>query len=139
MMKCSACGKSDIDEEAVELWGSQFCSMCFVGQAKGLHRELKPEDIELLKVIGKELAGLLPGDLVEMILVGYYQRATGKTDPPPREETLRVVGEMQRLTAFASFKRVLSLLKTWKDVFSEFVESQEEDIREKIRKLTETP
>lgn len=138
-MKCSACGKEDAQGEGIELWGSHFCTACFVGQARGFHRELGPEDIELLKVIGRELSGLLPADLVEMILVGYYQRATATKDLPLREETLRVVGEMQRLTAFATFKRVLNLLKTWQDMFNEFVQSQEEDIREKIRKLTEAP
>ena len=136
-MNCAACGAKDAERDGVQLWNSWYCTTCFISQAQGFHQELRPEDIELLKIIGRELAGLLPGDLVEMILVGYYRRSTGSQDAPPRQETLRVVGEMQRLTAFATFKRMLSLLKTWKDTFTDFVESQEEEIRHNVRRLTD--
>lgn len=136
--KCSACGKSLASEsDGIELWGSTFCSMCFIGHATSLHRELKPEDIELLKLIGREAAGLLPPELLEMILVAYHKRATGKQEPPPREETIRVVGELQRLTAFSVFKVTLNLLKTWQDMFNEFVETQQAEIRAKVKKLTD--
>lgn len=137
-IKCSGCAKAmDTQIEGVELWGLWFCAMCFIGRAQSLHREIKPEDIELLKVIGRELSGFLPAELLEMILVGFWRRTTGRTDEPPREEVLRVAGELQRLTVFANFGQVLRLLKTWQGMFNEFVEGQELDIREKIKKLTE--
>jgi len=135
---CSACGKALASEnDGIELWGSTFCSMCFIGQATALHRELKPEDIELLKIIGREAAGLLPPELLEMILVAYHRKVTGKQEPPPREETIRVVGELQRLTAFSVFKVTLNMLKTWQDMFNEFVETQQAEIRAKVKKLTD--
>jgi hypothetical protein len=137
-MKCSACGKDgDPKSDGVEVWDSWFCSICFISRARGLHRELKPEDIELFKVIAKDLAGLMPSDLLEMILAGFWRNATGRTDAPPREETLRTAAEIQRLTAFANFAQRLRLLKTWRDVMIEFVDDQEREIREQIKRLTE--
>jgi hypothetical protein len=139
-MKCSGCTKEvDPKTEGIELWGSWFCSASFIGRSQGLHRELTPEDVELLKLIGRELAGLLPADLLEMILTGYYKRTTGLSTPPSRMETERCIGELQRITAFACFRQVLNLLKTWQDMFSGFVQEQEQEIREKIRRLTEGP
>lgn len=129
---CSGC--SETVEEGLELWGSWFCSKCFISQSGKLHRELRPEDVELLRRIGRELAGFLPPELLEMILVGYSKRISGGMDPL---ELSRVIGEIQRLTAFACFRYVLNLLKTWQASFNEFVESQESEIRDKIRKLTE--
>lgn len=129
---CSGC--SQAIEEGLELWGSWFCSKCFISQSGQLHRELKPEDIELLRRIGRELAGFLPPDLLEMILVGYSKRISGAMNPM---ELSRVIGEIQRLTAFACFRYVLNLLKIWQSSFNEFVESQEAEIRDKIKKLTE--
>jgi len=135
---CSACAAPlEGKEDGIELWGSWFCSKCFISHSASTHRELRPEDIELLRRIGKEMAGLLPPDLVEMILVGYFQRATNSKSMPPKEELARCVGEIQRITAFACFRRVLNLLKTWQESFNEFVESQERDIRDTTKRLTE--
>ena len=134
---CSACGKEIDPKDGLRTWDTWFCSFCFIAESQKLHKELKPEDIELLKLIGRELAGLMPTELVEMILTGYARRVTGKIEPPAREETLRVVGEMQRL-AFISFSRkMLSVLQTLSDLFKDFVESQEREIKDTIRKLTE--
>lgn len=136
--KCSACGKEiDPRNEGIEAFGVWYCSMCFIGRAQSLHREMKPEDIELLKVIAKELSGLMPADLLEMILVGYWRRTTGRTDAPPREETVRTAAELQRLTAFANSAATLRLLKTWRDIFNDFVDDSEREIREKIKRLTD--
>lgn len=137
-VKCSGCGKEvDPKNEGIELWNSWFCSMCFIGRAQSLHRELTAEDAQLLRIITKELSGLMPADLLEMILVGYWRKTTGRTDAPPREETLRAAGELQRLTAFANFAEKLRLLKNWRDIFNEFVDDQERDIRERIHRLTD--
>lgn len=136
--KCSGCGNTLDDHNAgVELWGSWFCSGCFIGNATKLHKELTPEDVALLRTIGKELAGFLPADLLEMILIGFYRRSSGKKDVPEAIELSRCVGELQRLTAFACFRQVLNLLKTWQGTFTEFVEQQEAEIREKVKKLTD--
>lgn len=129
---CSAC--SETVEEGLELWGSWFCSKCFISQSGQLHRELRPEDIELLRRIGRELSGFLPPDLLEMVMLGYTKRVAGSIDPL---ELSRVLAEIQRLTAFACFRYVLNLLKTWQSTFDEFVESQEQEIRDKIKKLTD--
>src|SRR4029077_8969503 len=135
---CSACSKEiDPKNEGIEVFGSWFCSMCFIGRAQSFHKELKPDDIALLRIIAKELSGLMPGDLLEMILVGYWRRSTGRTDEPPRDETLRVAGELQRLTAFANFAATLRLLKSWRDIFNDFVDEQEKEIREKVKRLTD--
>lgn len=135
---CCACAKPlTSDTDGIEVFGSTFCSMCFIGHATSFRRELKPEDIELLKLIGREAAGLLPASLLEMILVGFYRNGTGRQDSPPREETMRAVGEVQRLAAFSVFAQTLKLLKTWQDMFNEFVDTQHAEIQVKIKKLTD--
>lgn len=72
-----------------------------------------------------------------MILVGFHKRSTGINGRPPADELARCIGEVQRLTAFASFRHVLNLLKTWQMTFNEFVENQESEIRDKIKRLTD--
>ena len=52
-------------------------------------------------------------------------------------ELSRAVGEVQRLTATACFRQILNLLRTWEEMFGKFVQEQETDIREKVRRLTE--
>lgn len=136
--KCSACdAQLDDRGDGIELWGSWFCSRCFISHSAQTHKELRPEDIELIRRIGREMAGLLPPDLVEMMAIGFHQRSTNSKGVPPKEELDRFVGEIQRLTAFACARRVLNLLKTWQDMFNEFVESQEQEIRGLIRRMTE--
>lgn len=135
--RCKACGKTkESDSDGLKLWDSWWCSKCFMSQSQEFNRPLRPEDVELLKIIGRELAGLLPPDLVEMIFVGYWKRCSGQDSLPSKEETARVVGEMQRLAAFGVFRKTLALLKTWQDAFNEFIEGQEAEIRENIKKLT---
>ncbi len=114
-----------------------YCSNCFITNAAKTHRELTPGDIQILRRMGKELAGFLPSELLEMILVGFHKRSTGSKDRPPEEEITRVVGEIQRLTAFATFRQILNLMKTWQSSVNELVENQEAEIREKIRRLTD--
>lgn len=135
--KCSACGNPlDAHNEGIELWGSTFCSACFITNAAKTHREFTPGDIEVLRRLGKELAGFLPGDLLEMILAGFHKRCVG-LQHPPEEEITRVVGEIQRLTAFATFRQILNLMKTWQSSVNDLVENQEAEIREKIKRLTD--
>ena len=134
---CSACGDQLDSSEGVELWGSWFCSKCFVGQATDFGRELKPEELARLRRLGRELAGFLPPDILEMILTGFYKRASGSKKAPDRLELARAVGELQRVTATACFRQILSLLKTWEEMFGKFVHEQEADIREKVRRLTD--
>lgn len=136
--KCAGCGNSlDAHNEGIELWGSWFCSPCFIGQAASLHREMTSADLEMLRRFGRELAGFLPPDLLEMILLGFHKRTSTPGEPPSRLELARCVGEIQRLTAFSCFKQILTLLKTWQDMFGQFVSDQESDIRERIRKLSD--
>jgi hypothetical protein len=134
---CSACNADLDSHEGVELWGSWFCSKCFVGQASDFGRELKPEEIARLRRLGRELTGFLPPDILEMILVGFYRRATRSKKAPDKQELARTVGELQRVTATACFRQILNLLKTWEDVFGKFVQEQETDIRDKVRQLTD--
>ena len=134
---CSACNNELDSAEGVELWGSWFCSKCFVGQATDFGRELKPEELARLRRLGRELSGFLPPDLLEMILIGFYKRASGSKKAPDKFEVSRAVGELQRVTATACFRQILSLLKTWEDMFGKFVTEQENDIREKVRRLTD--
>jgi hypothetical protein len=134
--KCSACdAQIDSRRDGVELWGAWFCSKCFISNAAKTHKELTPDDILLLRRIGKELAGFLPQDLLEMILVGFHKRSGG-TGPLPGELS-RCVGEVQRLSAFACFRQIMNLLKNWQTMFNEFVDQEETEIRSKIRQLTD--
>ena len=134
---CSACGASlDAHNDGLELWGSWFCSSCFIGNATRLRKELTEDDIKLLRQIGRELAGFLPPELLEMVLVGFHKRTKGQDTPAPLEVS-RCVGEIQRLTAFATFQQIMKLLKTWQGSFTELIESQEAEIREKIKRLTD--
>jgi hypothetical protein len=134
---CSACSNELESAEGVELWGSWFCSKCFVGQAGDFGRDLKPEELARLRRIGRELTGFLPPDILEMILTGFFKRASGSKKTPDRQELSRAVGELQRITATACFRQILNLLKTWEDMFGKFVQEQEGEIREKVRRLTE--
>jgi len=134
---CSACNADLDSHEGVELWGSWFCSKCFVGQASDFGRELKPEEIARLRRLGRELTGFLPPDILEMILVGFYRRATRSKKAPDKLELARTVGELQRVTATACFRQILNLLKTWEDVFGKFVQEQETEIRDKVRELSD--
>jgi hypothetical protein len=134
---CSACGNALDAHEGVELWGSWFCSKCFVGQATDFGRELKPEEVARLRRLGRELSGFLPPDILEMLLIGFYKRASGSKKPPDRQEVARAVGELQRITATACFRQILNLLKTWDEMFGKFVEEQQTEIREKVRRLTD--
>jgi len=133
---CSACSVT-FEEGGHESFGLWYCSGCFFKQATKHGRKLTPQELATLRRLGTELAGILPGDLVEMILVGFYKRTTGKDERPDEEELARVVGEIQRLTAFSMFHQVRNLLKTWDRTFAEFVEGQEAEIREKIKRLTD--
>ena len=137
-MTCSACGlELDDAREGVELWGAWFCSKCFVGQATDFGRELNPEELARLRRLGRELSGFLPPDILEMVLTGFYNRAAKSKQAPDRNELARAVGELQRITATACFRQILNLLKTWEDMFGKFVQEQETEIREKVRRLTE--
>ena len=134
---CGACGVELEPQEGVDLWGSWFCSKCFVGQASDFGRQLKPEELARLRRLGRELAGFLPPDILEMILTGFYKRASRSKKAPNREELSRAVGELQRVTATACFRQILSLLKTWEEMFGKFVQEQEGEIREKVRRLVD--
>ncbi len=134
---CSACNSELDSAEGVELWGTWFCSKCFVGQATDYGRELKPEELARLRRLGRELTGFLPPDILEMILTGFYKRASGSKKSPDKAELARAVGELQRVTATACFRQILNLLKTWEDMFGKFVQEQEGEIREKVRRLTD--
>lgn len=135
--KCSACDASlDAHNEGIELWGCHYCANCFITHAAKTHRDFTPEDLIILRRMGKELAGFLPPDLLEMILIGFHKRSKG-LDRPSEDELSRCVGEIQRLTAFATFRQVLNLMKTWQSSVNDLVENQEAEIRDKIKRLTE--
>lgn len=134
---CSACAKVLDPKEAVDLWGSSFCSACFIGQASVVGRDLKPEELQRLRRLGKELAGFLPPEILEMILTGFYKRTSKSKKAPDREELARTVAEIQRITASACFRQILNLLKTWEEMFGKFVQEQENDIRDKVRRLAD--
>lgn len=137
-LKCSACEKAiDSEQDGIKLWDAWFCSTCFLSQSGALHRELKPEDVALFKTIGRELSGLLPPGIFEMILAGFYKRATGKSDPPPREAVLYTLAELQRLTALHNFQREINLLRTWNDMFTEFTQGRQREIQEMVKRLTD--
>lgn len=134
---CASCSAPLDKDEGVELWGNQYCTACFVTQAGELHRELTPADLVAIRQIGRHLSGILPPELVRMVLIGFYQRATGMKGQPSEEELERATGEFQRLTYFAMSRKVMSLLKTWKDTFDEFIEGQEREMRDTIKRLTD--
>jgi hypothetical protein len=133
--KCSGCdAELGARNEGVELWGSWFCSGCFISNSAKTHKELTPDDIVMLRRIGSELAGFLPHDLLEMIILGFHKRTREKLEPG---ELARCVGEIQRLSAFACFRQIMNLLKNWQGEFNSFIDTQEAEIRDKIRRLTD--
>ena len=135
--KCSACDAPlEARNEGVELWGSWFCSACFISNSAKTHREFTADDIAMLRRIGRELAGFLPQDLLEMVLVGFTKRVKEAGTLQPGE-LARCVGEIQRLAAFACFRQIMNLLKNWQTEFNGFVDGQEAEIRDKIRRLTD--
>ena len=134
--KCAACGNALADQEGVTLWDTPYCTTCFISNAAKQHRELRPEDLAALRRLGKELAGYLPGELIEMLAVGFWQRSTGRKDRPPEEELERCVGEIQRLHVLSEIRKVMRLLGTWKEEFEKFVEAQYDEMRDTIRRLT---
>ena len=133
---CSACQKTLDKSEGLELWNTWYCSLCFISNSAKLHKEFTAADIEQLRRLGKDLAGLLPGELLEMTILGFYKRSTGGAKPD-EAELARLIGEIQRLAAFSVFRQVLNLLRTWQTMFTEFTEQQEGEIREKIKRLTD--
>lgn len=135
---CSGCAAAlEGPNAGIELWGSRFCTGCFITQSSELHREMKPEDMAVLRRMGRDLAGLLPPHLIGMVFAGFHKRATGSTAPPPAEELERAIGEIQRLTAFAVARRILNLLSTWQSMFNEFAETQQREIQEQLKKLAD--
>ncbi len=100
-------------------------------------KEIRHKILAVTATIGKELAGFLPPDLLEMVLVGFHKRTTGTDKRPSEAELSRCISEIQRLTAFATFRQILNLLKTWQHSFTEFVENQESELREKVKRLTD--
>ena len=136
---CSGCGTPlDAKDEGIEVFNTWFCSTCFIGYSAKTHRELTAEDLVLLRTIGRELAGFLPPSVLEMVAIGFYRRSTGRTDGPPPEELARFVGEIQRLAFMSYARKHMNMLKRWKEVNDEFVEDQEGEVRETIKKLTES-
>ena len=134
---CSACGRPLQEKEGIGLWTSRFCSTCFITNSAKLDKPLTPDQVAMLKVMGRELSGLLPPELLEMLLLAFWRRSTGRNDAPPAEQVALTVGEIQRLVAFANLRKTLGLLKTWQDSFNEFVEGQEDEIRGTIKRLTD--
>jgi hypothetical protein len=133
---CAACQKAFDKSEGLELWNTWYCSLCFISNSAKLHKEFTAADIEQLRRLGKDLAGLLPGELLEMTIVGFHKRCTGQ-ERPDETELARLIGEIQRLAAFSVFRQVLNLLRTWQNMFTEFTEQQEGEIRDKIKRLTD--
>lgn len=134
---CTACSTPLEREEGVELWGNRYCAACFITQAGEFHRQLTPAQLVALRQFGRELAGILPTELVRMVLIGFHQRSTGIKTQPPEEELERGIGEFQRLTYFAMSRKVMNLLRTWKDLFDDFVDGQEREIRNTVKRLTD--
>lgn len=134
---CAGCGNPLGDGEGVEAFGARFCATCFISDAAKFHRPLKPEDLALLKTIGRAADGFLPPELLSMVVAGFYRRATGKPEPPPAEELSRCIGEIQRLAIFANLGKLMTLLKTWQDTITEFVDGQQSEIRDTVKRLTD--
>lgn len=135
--KCAGCGSAVDAREGIELWNSWFCSPCFISHSAGLHRELTPDQVASLRMMGQELAGFLPSNVVEMVALGFYRRSTGRVDAPPPDEMARFVGEIQRLVVFSTSRRLMNLLKTWQGTFEEFVQQQEGEIRDAVKRMTD--
>lgn len=135
--KCAGCGKAVAGDEGIELWNSWFCSSCFVSHSAKLHRPITPEQIAALRAMGRELGGFLPADVVQMVAVGFYRRASGRHDNPSPEELERFVGEIQRLVVFSTSRKILNLLQTWQGTFNEFVEQQEGEVRDAVRRVAD--
>lgn len=98
---------------------------------------MTPEQMVALRAMGRELGGFLPADVVQMVAVGFYRRASGRDDYPPAEELERFVGEIQRLVVFSTSRKILNLLQTWQGTFNEFVEQQEGEVRDAVKRVTE--
>lgn len=135
--KCAACGNALSEQDGVSLWDTWYCTTCFVSNAGKLHQPFRPEDLAGLRNLGRELAGYLPPELVEMLAVGFWQRSTGRKDRPPEDELARFVGEVQRLHVLSECRKMMRLLGTLKEEFEQFVESQYAEMRETIRRLTD--
>lgn len=135
--KCSGCQKPLEDKEGIQVWKSHLCATCFIDNASKFHQPLTPDQIALLKVMGRQLAGHLPAEFLEIILIQSWRRSTGRKDAPPAEEMALVIGEIQRLAAFSNLTKTMNLLKTWQNLFNEFIEEQEEEIRSTIKRLTD--
>lgn len=132
--RCSACAGPLVEGQCLESFGAWFCSACFIGNAARFYRELQPEELAALRALGQHLGGFLPPELVEMLATGFLRRM-GRPEPVPAPELARFVGEIQRLFAFYSSFKILSLLRTLKDEVGRFVDGQEEEIRDAIRRL----
>jgi hypothetical protein len=135
--KCAACGSSIAAQDGISLWDMWYCSTCFIGNAAKLHRELRPEDLAALKNLGRELAGYLPPELIEMLAVGFYRRSTGRKDDPPADELARFVGEIQRLHVLSECRKMMKFLTTCKSEFEAVVEQQYAEMRETIKRMTD--
>lgn len=135
--KCAGCGNPVPGDQGVDLWNSWFCSPCFISHSAGLHKELTPDQIGALRRLGQEMAGFLPASVVEMVAIGFYRRATGRADGPPAEELERFVGEIQRLVVFSTSRKIMNLLKTWQGTFNEFVEQQEGEVRDAVKRVAD--
>lgn len=134
---CPGCTKPIEPSEGIDAFGRRFCSTCFIAESGKFHRPLRPEDLELLKSIGREAAGYLPPDLLRIIAVGFWRRSTGRTDYPPEQDLTLFVGEIQRLAALSNATRVMNLLQTWQGSFAEFVDAQMAEIRDTVKRLTD--
>jgi len=135
--KCSGCQKTLDEKEGIQVWKSHLCATCFIDNAAKYHQPLTPDQVAMLKVMGRQMAGHLPPDFLEIIIVGFWRRSTGRTDTPSAEELALVIGEIQRLAAFSNLTKTMSLLKNWQTIFNEFIEEQEEEIRSTIKRLTD--
>src|SRR6185436_11287999 len=83
---CSACGRPLQEKEGIGLWTSRFCSTWFITNSAKLDKPLTPDQVAMLKVMGRELSGLLPPELLEMLLLAFWRRSTGRNDAPPAEQ-----------------------------------------------------
>lgn len=135
--KCAGCQKRLDEKEGIQVWKSNLCSTCFIDSAAKFHQPLTPDQVAMLKVMGRQLAGHLPPEFLEIIVVGFWRRTTGRKDAPPAEELALVIGEIQRLAAFSNLTKTISLLKNWQTTFNDFIEEQEEEIRSTIKRLTD--